>query len=257
MNIHGLPTESGMRKKMPAIEDLIEGDVATFQEVFHVRARHELHDVEGHPYVFMPNMHVKLFGSGLATVSEHPIVKTKFMPYGRAANWDFFVSKGVQLTQIQHPQLGVVDIYNTHLQASYRNSKQHARVRMRQLAQLVRFIQKHSMPGHTIILCGDFNMHPESPEYAYLTRALPGAVDILSQLHPPSGPVTFVGDPASHWYSGGGTPQAQRLDYVFVIPAEGLRLKLEDCTAQASMYPEGQALSDHLPLEIKMVFERK
>ncbi len=85
---------------------------------------------------------------------------SRVIPYffrAKAEIADRVASKGVLLTQWLIHQ-SVIDVYTTHMQACSSPAAQGARIR--QMKELVKFVNQHSPPSHLVILSGDFNMGP-------------------------------------------------------------------------------------------------
>jgi len=100
------------------------------------------------------------------------------------------------------------------------------------------------MPQSAVVL-GDFNMHPESPEYAIIASAMAGCnepllTDIWAYRNPDSNVLT--------WHPNPGRPEHEhsaRLDYCFVTTDLIAR-------ARASWVDESAQGSDHQPLWIEL-----
>lgn len=124
-------------------------------------------------------------GSGLTILSKYEIVFSQFLCYPtqgyaeKVYHGDFFANKGVSLCRVRVPcdnsgpgQFVDVNVYNTHLVAQYEKysklgsyeKETYAPFRMSQAATLANFICGTSRLGDNIILCGDFNASPSSPE---------------------------------------------------------------------------------------------
>lgn len=86
-----------------------------------------------------------VFGSGLTVFSKFPIISSSFYPFilnGKPLqvfHGDYYVGKGVGTVRLNHPQLGYLDVFNTHLHAGYGDRyKAHRAAQCWQLANLLR-----------------------------------------------------------------------------------------------------------------------
>jgi endonuclease/exonuclease/phosphatase family metal-dependent hydrolase len=107
--------------------------------------------------------------SGLVTLSRHPIVKTVRMSFDACKGFDCFSRKGILLTRIRVPNIGEVDVYNTHFNAGGGNSA----VRDFQSLRAIDFVTRHSGEGNRpVFMLGDINAIPLSQEMIYLRTLL-------------------------------------------------------------------------------------
>src|SRR5690606_14135444 len=83
---------------------------------------------------------------------------------------DSLSRKGALHARVLIPEIGEVDIFNTHLNAGIGAAKE--RVRERQMSELAAFIG-HQAGGGPVIVTGDFNSEPGSPSYRLLAREIP------------------------------------------------------------------------------------
>ena len=100
------------------------------------------------------------------------------------------------------------------------------------------------MPQNAVVL-GDFNMHPESPEYAIIATATAGhkgplLTDIWAQKNPGSNVLTWHPNPGRP-----GDEHSARLDYCFVTADL-------NAIARASWVDESAQGSDHQPLWVEL-----
>ena len=102
--------------------------------------------------------------SGLSILSNYPVVRTKHEHFRlRAGLQDVVASKGILLTSISingH----IVDVYNTHMQASDGDDGHEARYD--QALQMVEFVNRNSPASHSVLVVGDFNMSPMREYFA-------------------------------------------------------------------------------------------
>lgn len=158
--------------KMPWRFDLIRAelpgfnaDIIALQETFDSLTK-KLAKTNGYNYYAFGNFagFPYIVDSGLLTLSKHPIIKTDRITFRDCSGADCFARKGVLFTRIQHPQLGTIDIYNTHLNAGSNNDY----IRAKQVLQIHAFIYKNSQSGNPIFVAGDFNFRPDSQLHTYL-----------------------------------------------------------------------------------------
>lgn len=166
-NIHGIPYfTSEHRKRAAAIAELVGAarpDVVAFQEVFHEPDREVMCDFlakAGLPYHHY--FRSGAFGSGLLTVSRHPITNTSFHRYSRGGNplalrhADWWAGKGAGQTTIAVPGFGDIQVINTHLHARYRGDH-YKEVRQSQLDELMSFVRDARAARQPVLLLGDLN----------------------------------------------------------------------------------------------------
>ncbi|KAL7417309.1 Endonuclease/exonuclease/phosphatase [Mrakia frigida] len=179
-------------------------------------------------------------GSGLAILSRHPLLSSLTIPYhltGRPLGFgDFFVNKAAGSIVIEHPSLGEVEVFTTHMHAggpegyelgnSYRSS---------QAWRLSNEIRRASSQGRYVIIGGDFNVQSDELPYDIL-RDHGAVVDAWKESHS-DGPDhegscsnaregmevdgMTVDSPLNTWTAGKNIPPevqrkfGKRLDYIF------------------------------------------
>lgn len=100
--------------------------------------------------------HTGALGSGLAVFSRYPIIESHALPYSLSGlpleviAGDFFVNKAAALAVIQHPILGEVEIWNTHMHAGGEGSEVQQSHRMAQAWQLASEIRR---AGNRWVFC--------------------------------------------------------------------------------------------------------
>lgn len=169
----------------------------------------------------------KLGNSGLTTLSCAQIIEQDFLPFTKAIGVDAVAQKGILFTRLklQDKDTGeeiLLDVYNLHMQASYRDKKRGSIVREEQMKEVRAFIQGHSGMEHPVLLSGDFNCEEGTPEYLSLVDVDGNLepdefkfIDVMRQLHPDaqSKPLKTFGEP--------GQKNEQKLDHVFFRPGGG------------------------------------
>jgi sphingomyelin phosphodiesterase 2 len=156
-------------------------DVVAIQEAFIKKDRDELiaqlgdSRLQNHAYFGHG-----VSGSGLLILSALPILEISFHQYQNKGKWykiwegDYWAGKGAALVRVPlGKNAGVLDFYNTHMQASYVEPDSfdaNAPVRLEQMKELRDFVLKTSRPGNPAILAGDFNCKPGSDDYQLLVE---------------------------------------------------------------------------------------
>lgn len=101
-------------------------------------------------------------GSGLAIFSKYPIISTAYHPYVlngkplKLLHCDYYVGKGCATATVDHPQLGLLDIYNTHLHAGYGPEDPYKAHRATQCWQLANLLRTSAAMGRHIIMVTTF-----------------------------------------------------------------------------------------------------
>ncbi|SNX83858.1 related to ISC1 - Inositol phosphoSphingolipid phospholipase [Melanopsichium pennsylvanicum] len=154
------------------------------------------------------------FGSGLAILSRWSIHETKTHPYSlngqpiHVQNGDWFVGKACGSITIDHPRLGLVDIWNTHfVAAGGEDGPEHRRAhRITQAYELAAEARKSASRQRHVIVVGDLNSTPPSLAMGLL-KNVGGLYDSFLDSHPDLGEQTISLDAVQ----GGGT-QGRRPD---------------------------------------------
>lgn len=225
LNIKGAPSKWRRPHRFGQIKELIKSsgaDVVTLQETFPARLVRKLFTRE---QLYQAYQEVKkdpgqsVWGSGLTTLTKEQ-VKRKFFSFSEKQGWELLANKGVLLTELENSDGVKTHIYNVHLQSSYSkiDSPSSCHVRLKQLRELLFWIQENSPPEITVLVVGDFNfihgkeeyenlMDPHSGLYQTLDPAQFKWIDVMKSLLPNNPLSTF------DW----NKPQkARRLDYLFL-----------------------------------------
>lgn len=131
------------------------------------------------------------FGSGLAILSRWDIVETKTHPYslnGQPINvgqGDWFVGKACGCVTVDHPGLGLVDVWNTHfVAAGGEDGPEFKRAhRITQAYELATNARNSAQRGRHVICVGDLNSTPPSLAIGLL-RHIGGLYDSFLDSHP-------------------------------------------------------------------------
>ncbi|GAA5936239.1 inositol phosphosphingolipid phospholipase [Sporobolomyces koalae] len=146
-------------------------------------------------------LHSKFFysgaiGSGLAILSRHPIESSFITPYAlngfplHFIQGDFFAGKSVCGVTINVPQIGLVDVLNTHMYAPGGEADGvEGAHRVAQAWQMARIVRDRVERGRHVIATGDFNSQPHSIVMRILASCGQLA-DAFAETHPPPPSIT-------------------------------------------------------------------
>lgn len=150
-------------------------DVMALQELFSLftlRQSHLLDEsyqysaVAGAATYLFWNRHWRLqipfMDAGVATVSKYPITATDTHTYTKGNQIDGWVPKQVIWTLVKLPNDRLINIFNTHMQATHTHLPNRTAsdvIRNKQVEELVEFVREktraYSFPS---LVCGDFNL---------------------------------------------------------------------------------------------------
>jgi endonuclease/exonuclease/phosphatase family metal-dependent hydrolase len=194
-NVNGLPwplkaNKAPLFKEMARIFQEQRGrgvapQVLVLQEGFRGDVKHF---VENAGYKFIvkgPNSKVRregedsskaLTNSGLYILSDYPIVQTDYVVFGsNCSGWDCYANKGVLYAQIEVPGIGLVDIFDTHLNSVGSSGTKEDKVWAAQLQQMKitsDFINSKMSTTRVALFGGDFNIKDTSPIYNHMLNAM-------------------------------------------------------------------------------------
>jgi endonuclease/exonuclease/phosphatase family metal-dependent hydrolase len=187
-------------------------------------------------------------GSGLLTLSKHPIVRQEFYPFVTRGGFEAFIRKGVLKTTILIGGYRPVDIYNLHLISEPErgshillNDTMTRKIRLAQVVETVEFIARASKAETPVVVAGDFNIDDQDPESLAIKAHLS-----CDTFHRRNGierlcfhdRVTF--DPGTNHFSRSPHNTPQRLDYIW-LP----RPKLFHSTWESRRLFVDSVVSDH------------
>ncbi len=234
-------------------------------------------------------------GSGLATLvrPDLPVVRTArhaFRTGGDLRDSDTFATKGAQLVAVRvADHLPPIEVASTHLFAGgdlfpvpgADDATRHHAARMRQVDELVAFLEAEHDPASPLLLVGDFNVSahdtdPTLPEpqarYRDLAERLArlGLVDLwaghgigpghtctftdAADLPPdPDEPDRVADDPSAD----PATSPGERIDYLWLATPMGMRIEVErprrwSFTGRGVPGGPAGSLSDHLALSVTL-----
>lgn len=207
------------------------------------------------------------FGAGLALLSRHPIVARDTHMYTLTCTpvfvhqGDWIAGKACGCATIAHPDLGLVDVWNTHLTALGGQSGPESRraFRASEAFELAALCRASVDKGRHVVLMGDLNSLPDSLCLALLRRyAL--LEDAFEQAGSAECAIT-CDSPRNTWTAGKHVDAlavqqgGKRLDYVlFRSPAGGavLRATSLSLVLDAPIPGLGVSYSDHFGVEAEL-----
>ena len=103
-----------------------------------------------------------LSNNALLILSRFPIIKNDYISYNNYSGYDGIIEKGCNYCKIEIETNKYIQLFNTHLQASFgKNDTDSHNIRLLQLKQIRKFIQEKKEIDNIspIICCGDFNIN--------------------------------------------------------------------------------------------------
>lgn len=225
------------------------------------------------------NGNLVLQDSGLTVFSKNKIVEKDFKQYSWSTGSDSFSRKGVVFTRVSIPDIGYVDIYNTHLQANYGNSDSSSKlfdnykkgktnfieniivsayeplkkynnslypsIQMSQVDEISEFIKKNDK-GYPTFIMGDFNMEEGSKEYNYMMSKL-GFNDSFRNFTNEKG-YTFVPGENPNIKDKG---KPERLDYILFKNGNNSKIDIVESKVTHKDKVDGEVVSDHYGVNTK------
>ena len=154
--------------RIPNMLSQFQADVICLQECWSKFAVHHLiKNLKKHGYHHIVKTKqvksFKLLHAGLITCSKYPIVEVEFVPFESCSGTDCLATKGFLYSQILHPMLGRVNVFNIHLQfvtatRLSSNDIQKLNVQESQLQKWYNFVQSRKFqPQDIVLLAGDWN----------------------------------------------------------------------------------------------------
>ncbi|KAI7855527.1 Endonuclease/exonuclease/phosphatase [Circinella umbellata] len=178
LNCWGLNFVSKKRRfRLKAIADAIshaDHDIVTLQEIWMWEDFDYLKQQTQFTLPYAKCFYSGALGSGLAILSKYPIVSTSYFRYSLAGrplkvfHGDFYVGKGCGSVCIEHPDIGVLEVFTTHLHAGYGKSDEYEGHRVSESWELANLLRSSAAQGRHVIATGDFNSIPTSHNYQLL-----------------------------------------------------------------------------------------
>ncbi|TXT10948.1 hypothetical protein VHUM_01699 [Vanrija humicola] len=289
LNVWGLAFISKLRgPRLAAIANYLresDYDVVCLQEIWiHQEFEQIRDDVQGVlPYSRF--YHTGALGSGLAILSRLPFLEAHALPYnlsGRPSEviaGDFFVNKAAARAVLEHPLLGPIEVWNTHMHAAGEGGPETRQThRVTQAWQLATEVRGSAARGHWVFVMGDFNSQPFSLPISLL-RTYGGLNDSFLETHPHANDPAPVGlqpaqalstlgmtcdSPLNSWSHGKKIPASiaaqggKRLDYIFYRgPSNSRRVHCAESKVVLDGLVPGEdfSYSDHFGLTSTFVID--
>jgi len=248
-------------------------DVVGLQETFSAKGKHITETAEKNktqPYSYRQNQIKILTNSGLTTLSKYQVIEQDFRPFSFSTISDSLAKKGVMFTRIVHPQIGEIDVYDTHYQAGgaekdFKPSPLKRLVslfnpgydlpkdivRMSQTRDFSSLLQKHEKGNPTVIM-GDFNFTENSPEYRDFVNKM--QVKDSFRIARPKDP-GYTSDGQKNPNVGGES--RSRIDFIFFKPGKTVGVDVVSSKLAFNEPVLGMFVSDHFGVHSTLKFTKK
>ncbi|MCB0976086.1 MAG: endonuclease/exonuclease/phosphatase family protein, partial [Acidimicrobiales bacterium] len=290
-----------VRERAPLVGAAVRGrfDVCAMSEVFDAEQQRSVAAaVPGARSVVGPGTgRFRFVGSGLMTLVDEARVdvthveSVTFRSGGDVRDSDTFATKGALLCRVRvAPDLPEVDVVSTHLFAGgdlfpvpgANDTSRHHRVRMRQVDELVSFVDANRRPSNPLLVVGDFNVAAtdadprlSSPDERYedlrLRLGALGLTDVWAKLGVGDGkscsfesasdlpPDPDEPDQVADATTGPATEPGERIDYLWFAPPadDGIEVTVErprrwSFPGRGVQGGPAGSLSDHLALSVTL-----
>ncbi|KAI8366810.1 Endonuclease/exonuclease/phosphatase [Radiomyces spectabilis] len=178
LNCWGLKFVSKQRQfRLRAIGDAVsqqEYDIVTLQELWVSQDYEYIKSRVADNLPYSKYFYSGALGSGLAIFSRYPIISSSYLRYSLAGrplkifHGDFYVGKGCGSACIEHPTIGILEVFTTHLHAGYGKIDEYEGHRVSESWELANLLRTSAAQGRQVIATGDFNSIPTSYNYALL-----------------------------------------------------------------------------------------
>lgn len=215
------------------VDRLAEFDIICLNEAFHFGSSTVREFVEkmrsiGFDYVVCAGRPPRsyIIDNGAMILSKYPIISTAWDTYREGCSWDKFGAKGPLFARIQISGDRHVNVFSTHLQASYETvTSVDYGIRSSQAQFLRNFICRHTAEDDSpIFLLGDMNIDAigEKEEYQNLMTNLQiGGWELIDTLKVKGHPVTVAESLTSDANETATADWAKAIDYVFLYRKGG------------------------------------
>jgi hypothetical protein len=252
-NVAGLP--EGISGSNPSIYTAKIGRLLNDYDIVHVQEdfnyNHFLYGPARHKYK-TPWSGPAILGDGLNTLSIYPIKDFLRFRWNDCFGTDCLTPKGFSYSRIVvAPDLSI-DFYNVHCNAG--SGPDDLAARRKNIVQLCNYIDEHSA-GNAVVIMGDFNCrYTRSGDTirALLDRGFTDAWIKLAR----GGVIPELG--SSSLTSCGGNPSSNNcevVDKLLYRSSDKISLSALEYEMQEAKFSEnGEWLSDHMPLFVRMKF---
>lgn len=238
-NVWGLPKwiNGASQDRFARIADELERlrpDIILLQEVWTRRAEEAL--PHGDWWVASTGPRFALWGrNGLVLLSRFEMLGGEFRPFEAGLLPDSIMSKGALKVTLRLPGGERVNVWNVHLQAGESGTGRAARVRSRQIRELLQWVRTTDDHQVADVVGGDFNCAPGSDNFR----------EIKETFGPALGAAAGEARPATYGWLASKTGEGRTLDHVFVLPRSGWRLREARAGLAFDAPRVDQRLSDH------------
>ncbi|GJJ73659.1 sphingomyelin phosphodiesterase 2 [Entomortierella parvispora] len=176
----------------PEQEPRSQYDVVGLQEVWHHSDFLIIQELVQDVLPFAKHWTSGLFGSGLVVLSRYPIQSVSLNRFKLNGDpyWflhgDWFDGKSCASCVIEHPVVGEIEVFNTHMHAAYDSIgtvDRYLGTRVSQAWEIARMLRTSKALGRHVLAMGDLNSSPSSLAIRLLKRYA-GMTDSWDQLHP-------------------------------------------------------------------------
>ncbi len=223
-------------------------DLIFMQEAFMGSFRNKMRTAlkATHPNTYYLKNHkfpIPVFGSGLLVLSKFPVKLIDHIYFLHCTTADCLASKGAAMMEIMLPDQQLVQVVNTHLQAT----KGAGAIRMKQLGQIHQMLIRNRKEGVPQFLIGDLNIDVHEPEFQ-MGLALLGMNNAVL-----TGPILNTGGRPNECFKTGH--DFEWIDHMwfdnYSITSSEMRVKLFEFERNGKICPS----SDHHAIEAAFHFE--
>lgn len=242
-NAWSVPAVSkNLKERFEKLFDVIEEnkyDIIVFLEVWSQTYREKLIEASNNRgiynhYTFASGTGMPVWpyinGSGMLVFSKYAIIEAQYHRYTvnglphRMQHTDYYAGKGVGLCRIKKSENAVIDLYVSHVHASYESDhSDYLGTRALQIYELCQFINNSHNTNNLCLLLGDLNTQEGELPYKLLHTEINGLRDAWLDCNASNNKsvnyidsVTFQ-HPDNTYYNSNGKEGPQRLDYIFYI----------------------------------------
>ena len=236
----------------------VNADIVLLQELVpqrvKVRLAAELRDLYPHRAGIAED--TRLYGTGLLTLSRHPIEDASCTPFAaQTFEEGLFGPRGMLACTVRTPGLGPCRVINLHATAGGASRRRRQRgAPGRKSAQIAQAIEAAAAPFEgTVLLAGDFNSDPAADPATGPCLGAAGFADIAARL-PEAARPPGTWDPANPLNRGKASGAARRVDHILLRSPAGRGVETSDARIVLDEpvvpVPGGDALplSDHYGL---------
>ncbi|CAG8728503.1 13252_t:CDS:2 [Cetraspora pellucida] len=182
LNCWGLKFVSKKRnRRMEAIADNLacsNYDIVCLQEVWVYTDYELIRNRTKKRFSHAKFTHSGVFGGGLVILSRYPIVEFNFHKYRlnghpiKLTHGDWYVGKGLTSAVVDHPVSGLIEVFNTHIHASYEAKKndEYLAHRVSQAWEAANLMKISASRGRNVIAVGDYNSEQDTLAYKLITQ---------------------------------------------------------------------------------------